>query len=93
VWWYNYNDNFTRPSNGPPNSILNPEPIAIYTKRALFDAFAQLREVSARRTRVVSPLTISMPKRDLAQVQFDKTEREAPFQLAALIARPMRVQA
>jgi hypothetical protein len=72
----------------PPNSILNPEPIAIYT-----DAFAQLREVSARRTRVVSPLTISMPKRDLAQVQFDKTEREAPFQLAALIARPMRVQA
>ncbi len=93
MWWYNYNDNFTCPSNGPPNSILNPEPIAIYTKRALFDAFAQLREVSARRTRVVSPLTISMPKRDLAQVQFDKTEREAPFQLAPLIARPMRVQA
>ena len=29
----------------------------------------------------------------LAQVQFDKTERAAPFQLAALIARPMRVQA
>ena len=28
-----------------------------------------------------------MPKRDLAQVQFDKTEPEAPFQLAALIAR------
>jgi hypothetical protein len=37
-----------------------------------------------------------MPKRDLAQLQFDKTEREAtPFQLAAfaLITRPMRVQA
>jgi len=28
-----------------------------------------------------------------ADPQFDKTEREAPFQLAALIARPMRVQA
>src|ERR1700722_12032704 len=39
------------------------------------------------------PLTHRMPKRDLAQVQFDKTEREPQFQHAALIARPMRVQA
>lgn len=74
----------------PPNSILNPEPIAIYTKPCSTPSRSCAR---LARDAPVSPLTISMSKRDLAQVQFDKTEREAPFQLAALIARPMRVQA